>query len=53
MDDTYDEHATIEECRMLNEAAQRLDFTILVSEPVNFPFWGKRKETPLVHRGEF
>ncbi|XP_047046785.1 alpha-copaene synthase-like [Lolium rigidum] len=25
MDDTYDEHATIEECRMLNEAAQRWD----------------------------
>jgi hypothetical protein len=51
MDDTYDEHATIEECRMLNEAAQRLDFSILVPGPLNFPFGVKRKETPSVHRG--
>lgn len=25
MDDTYDDHATIEECRKLNEAIQRFD----------------------------
>ncbi|BAS88665.1 Os04g0341500, partial [Oryza sativa Japonica Group] len=25
MDDTYDDHATIEECRKLNEAIQRYD----------------------------
>ncbi|XP_044441813.1 tau-cadinol synthase isoform X1 [Triticum aestivum] len=35
MDDTHDDHATIEECQMLHEAAQRLDFPILIPRWAN------------------